>query len=40
MGKIRLIKLDHPFWGYRRVWAWLKYREGVVVNQKRIRRVL
>ena len=40
MGKIRLIKLDHPFWGYRRVWAWLKYREGVVVNQKRIRRVM
>ncbi len=21
------IKTDHPLWGYRRIWAYLKYRE-------------
>jgi transposase InsO family protein len=34
------IKDAHIFWGYRRVWAWLRYRLGVVVNQKRVRRVM
>jgi transposase InsO family protein len=38
--KIKGIKTRHPFWGYRRVWAWLRYREGMVVNQKRVRRFL
>jgi putative transposase len=30
----------HPFWGYRRVWAWLRHREGIMVNQKRVRRLM
>jgi len=36
LERIRTIKADHPFWGYRRVWAYLRYVDGLVVNQKRI----
>ena len=38
--RIQQIKADHPAWGYRRVWAYLKYREGLPVNKKRIYRLL
>ena len=34
------IKDAHIFWGYRRVWAWLRFRLAVVVNQKRVRRLM
>jgi len=37
---IKGLKGKHPFWGYRRVWAWLRYRAGMVVNQKRVRRLM
>jgi len=40
LERIRRIKAEHPFWGYRRVWAWLRHREKMVVNQKRVRRVM
>jgi transposase InsO family protein len=35
---VHQLKADHPAWGYRRVWAYLKYREGLPVNKKRIYR--
>lgn len=38
--KIKAIKTDHPFWGYRRVHAWLVHREDIGVNQKRVRRIM
>jgi putative transposase len=38
--RVKRIKGEHPFWGYRRVWAWLRHREGEKVNQKRVRRVM
>ncbi len=34
------LKAEHPFWGYRRIWAYLKYREGLPVNKKRIYRIM
>lgn len=37
---IKLIKSDHPLWGYRRVWAYLKFREGLIVNRKRVYRLM
>jgi len=40
LEKIKALKADHPFWGYRGVWAWLKYRENLLINQKRVRRVM
>ena len=27
LESIRRIKAEHPFWGHRRVWAWLRHRE-------------
>jgi len=37
---MKQIKDAHIFWGYRRVWAWLRFRLDVVVNQKRVRRLM
>jgi hypothetical protein len=36
LRRIKEIKTEHPFWGYRRVTAWLKHREGIRVNHKRV----
>jgi putative transposase len=38
--QIHAIKSDHPYWGYRRVWAYMKYRLNVAVNKKRIYRIM
>lgn len=40
LGKIKAVKLEHPFWRYRRVWAWLTHREKVMVNLKKVRRIM
>lgn len=40
LTRIRVIKSDHPAWGYRRVWAYLRYRDGLEVNKKRIHNLL
>lgn len=37
---IRAMKEEHPYWGYRRVWANLRYVEGLFVNKKRVRRLM
>ena len=37
---IRQIEADHPYWGYRRVWAKLRYSDGQVVNRKRVYRLI
>jgi putative transposase len=38
--KLKELRLGHPFWGYRRMTAWLRYREGLLVNRKRIHRLM
>jgi len=35
-----LPKQEHPFWEYRRVWAYLKYRERFNINKKRVFRLM
>jgi len=40
LEKIQAVKAQHPFWGYRRVRAWLVHREKIWVNEKRVRRVM
>lgn len=40
LASIKAIKECHPFWGYRRVRAWLKYREGLPVGHKRVYRLM
>ena len=34
--RIKDIKAEHPFWGYRRVSAYLRYIDGLLVNEKRV----
>ena len=38
--QIKEIKTDHPLWGYRRIWSYLKYRQWFAVNKKRIYRIM
>ena len=40
LKRIKDIKAEHPFWGYRRVWAYLKYIDGLIVNKKRVYRLM
>lgn len=37
---IRELKASHPFWGYRRVWAYLSFVERLKINKKRVYRLL
>lgn len=39
-GRIKEIKAEHPFWGYRRIWAHLRYIDGLNVNKKRVLRLM
>jgi len=38
--QLQLLIQEHPTYGYRRLWALLRYRLGVVVNRKRVYRIL
>ncbi|GAB4536649.1 MAG: hypothetical protein Fur0020_04840 [Thermodesulfovibrionia bacterium] len=40
LEKIRVVKDGHPFWGYRRVTGWLKHREGLNINHKRVHKLM
>ena len=40
LTQIEYLKAEHPFWGYRRIWAYLKYRQGLTVNKKHIYRLM
>jgi putative transposase len=38
--RIKALKAEHPFWGYRRIWANLKYIDEMEINKKRVLRLL
>ncbi len=40
LALIQPIKIDHPLWGYRRIWAYLKYRQNYSVAINRIYRIM
>jgi putative transposase len=40
LQRIRELKAEHPFWGYRRMWAYLHFVERQPVNKKRILRLM
>lgn len=40
IARLKQLRLSHPFWGYRRMTAWLNHREGYSVNRKRIYRLM
>lgn len=40
LGKIQELKTEHPFWGYRRMWAHLTYVNNLQINKKRVYRLM
>ncbi len=40
LDKIRLLKAEHPFWGYRRICAHLNFIDKITVNKKRVFRLM
>lgn len=40
VARIKEIKAEHPYWGYRRTWAHLKYIDGLAINKKRVFRLM
>lgn len=40
LQRIQALKAEHPFWGYRRCWAHLKFVDRLAVNKKRVLRVM
>jgi transposase InsO family protein len=40
LERIEALKADHPAWGYRRIWAYLRYREGLQIGKNRVYRLL
>jgi len=38
--RIKEIKGEHPFWGYRQMWAYLKYIDRLDINKKRVLRLM
>ena len=38
--RIQELKAEHPFWGYRRIWAYLRFVEEHAVNKKRVLRLM
>ena len=40
VSRIRLLIEEHPTFGYRRLWAMLRFRDGLKINRKAVYRVL
>jgi putative transposase len=40
LPRIQELKAEHPFWGYRRIWAYLGFVEQQAVNKKRSLRLM
>jgi putative transposase len=38
--RVQALKAEHPFWGYRRVWAYLRFVARLPVNKQRIWRLM
>jgi putative transposase len=40
LEQVQTLKAEHPFWGYRRLWAYLRFAEQLPVNKKRLLRLM
>lgn len=38
--RIHTLKAEHPFWGYRRIWAQRRFGDGLLINKKRVLRLM
>lgn len=39
LPRVQVLKAEHPFWGYRRIWAYLRFVEQLPVNKQRMWRL-
>jgi putative transposase len=40
LPRIQALKAEHPFWGDRRIWAYLRCVEHQPINKKRVLRLM
>ena len=40
IARIKELKSIHPFFGYRRIWAVLRFRDNILVNKKKVYRLM
>jgi putative transposase len=40
LPRIHALKAEHPFWGYRRIWAYLRVVEQLPIKKKRMLRLM
>jgi putative transposase len=40
LSSIRALKAVQPFWGYHRIWAYMRFVEQWPINKKRIWRLM
>lgn len=40
LERIQALKAEHPFWGYRRIWAHLRFMDRLLINKKRVLRLM
>lgn len=40
VARVKAITERFPTWGYRRVCAWLRHREDILINRKKVRRIM
>jgi putative transposase len=40
LPRIQALKAEPPCWGYRRIWAYLRFVEQLSVNKKRVLRLM
>lgn len=40
LGHIQSIKNDHPLWGYRRIWAYMRFRDQRIIGKNRVYRIM
>mgnify|MGYP001219419675 CR=1 FL=1 len=38
--RIKTIKSEHPLWGYRRIWAYIRYRDEIPIGKNRVYRLM
>jgi hypothetical protein len=39
LQRVQALKAEHPFWGYRRLWAYRRFGEPLPVHKKRLLRL-
>jgi putative transposase len=40
LPRLQALKAEHPCWGYRRIWAYLRFVEPLPINKQRVLRLM